>query len=118
MVAEVAVLGAGGGTGQKCVEKLLSQNKTVKAIVRDPSKYGQLWQSDDNLSIAQGDVTNLQSIEAALEGVKSIIFAVSASSYLGANSVDRDVSLSKLTTCNPFENLNLQCCNAREISRR
>ena len=93
MVAEIAVLGAGGGTGQKCVERLLEQHKGVKAVVRDAAKYKQVWPNDDNLSLINGDVTDAASIEAALEGVKGIIFAVSASSYFSANAVDRDVSL-------------------------
>ncbi len=93
MVAEIAVLGAGGGTGQKCVEKLLEQQKSVKAIVRDATKYKEAWPSNDKLYLVNGDVTDAASIESTLQGVKGIIFAVSASTYFGANAVDRDVGL-------------------------
>ena len=92
MVAEIAVLGAGGGTGQKCVEKLLEQSKSVKAIVRDPAKYQQIWSQSDKLIIEAGDVTSPGSLEKALQGVKSIIYAVSTSTYFGAASVDKEVN--------------------------
>ena len=92
MTADIAVLGAGGGTGQKCVERLLEQQKGVKAIVRDAAKYEQAWPANDKLVLVNGDVTNTTSLEAALQGVKGIVFAVSASSYFGATAVDRDVS--------------------------
>lgn len=93
MYAEIAVIGAGGGTGQKCVDRLLEQSKSVKAIVRDAAKYQGLWDSNDKLSIIAGDVTDPQSIEAALTGVKSIIIACSASSYFSASAVDKNVIL-------------------------
>lgn len=91
MVAEIVVIGAGGGTGQKCVEKLLEQGKSVKAVVRDTAKYGELWSQNEKLQLQSGDVTKPQTLESGLEGVKSIIFAVSASTYLGASSVDKEV---------------------------
>ena len=91
MVAEIAVLGAGGATGQRCIEKLIEQNKGVKAVVRDPSKYKQLWSDSDKLTIIAGDVTDQASLEAVLSGVKSIIYAVSSSSYFGADAVDHQV---------------------------
>ena len=93
MTADIAVLGAGGGTGQKCVERLLEQQKGVKAVVRDAAKYKQTWPANDKLELVNGDVTDSTSLDSALEGVKGIIFAVSASSYFSANAVDKDVSL-------------------------
>ena len=107
------VLGAGGLTGQKCVEKLLEQNKSVRAIVRDPSKYEQLWPGNERLKLVAGDVTNLQLIESALAGAKSIIFAVSASTYLGASSVDKEVRRAPANLSIVFGRL----CKPRRISR-
>ena len=98
MPADIAILGAGGGTGQKCVEKLLAQQKGVKAVVRDATKYKQTWPANDKLVLVNGDVTDTASLESALQGVKGIVFAVSASSYFGANAVDKDVRHSSLFT--------------------
>lgn len=92
-MAEIAVLGAGGLTGQKCVEKLLEQHKSVKAVVRDPSKYKSLWSDRDNLTVQAGDVTDAASLEAVLSGAKGVIFAVSSTSYLGADAVDHKVDI-------------------------
>jgi uncharacterized protein YbjT (DUF2867 family) len=95
-MAPVAILGAGGPVGKECVDQLLSAGKSVRAIVRTPSKYEGTLKARDNLEVVKGDVTNKDSLEAALAGTKGIIFAAAGSSYFGARAVEYEVS-----SCHP-----------------
>lgn len=89
---DAAVIGAGGPTGRKCVEKLLEEKKTVRAVVRSPEKYKDAFPSSERLSVVKGDVTDEASLEAALKGAKGVIFAASGQTYFSANGVDKEVS--------------------------
>ena len=73
----VLVLGASGGTGRECVDYLLAQGRPCIAATRNgafdaaPSRL---------LSVATGDVTSRQSMEALITpGLGGVIFAASAS---------------------------------------
>lgn len=90
---DAAVLGAGGKTGKKCVETLLEQNKSVRAVVRDPAKYKDAFPASPNLTLVKGDVTDPASLATALDGVKGVIFAASGTTYFSASKVDKQVTL-------------------------
>lgn len=92
-VDPVAVLGAGGPTGVECVRELLAEGHRCRAVVRDPSKYqgNGTFPEHKNLTIVKGDVTDRASLEPALRGCKSAIFAASVAGYWGAWKVDCEV---------------------------
>jgi len=87
----IAVLGAGGPTGKLCVQQLLDVDASVRAVVRSPDKYKGAFAADPAFEIVKGDVTDLASLSAALEGVTGIVFAASSSTYFGAKSVENEV---------------------------
>ena len=72
----VVVIGAGGKTGQQCVESLRRRGKRVAAAIR------QAGASDDSDSIVArvtADVTKPETLDAAFKGAAAVIFAASAS---------------------------------------
>lgn len=89
---DVAVLGAGGKTGKLIVTRLLAQNKTVRAVVRSVDKYASVWPANGNLTIVKGDVTDPASLGPALSGAKTVIFAATTATFLGAKAVDKLVT--------------------------
>ena len=60
--------------------------------MRTPVKYEKEFPVSDNLQIVKGDVTDVASLEAALEGVDNVIFTASGSGYWSAPTVDFQVS--------------------------
>ncbi|GAB4813396.1 hypothetical protein N2152v2_000442 [Parachlorella kessleri] len=96
-----AVVGAGGGAGKACVDTLLQKGLHVRAVVRDPQKAeatfaGQSGATStlkdvtvkERLELVKGDVTDPESLKAALAGCKGVVFAASGRGYWSADSVD------------------------------
>ncbi len=48
------VFGAGGGVGFECVQHLLKNGHTVRAVVRSPEKYADKFPKDPRLTVAKG----------------------------------------------------------------
>ena len=48
------VFGAGGGVGFEVGKHLLQKGQTVRAVVRNPSKYADKFPKDDKLSVVAG----------------------------------------------------------------
>jgi NAD(P)-dependent dehydrogenase (short-subunit alcohol dehydrogenase family) len=74
------VVGASGGVGQEIVRELLSAGSpavTVRAFVRDPAKAAALWSGADagggRLQLVKGDVTQPETIAAAVKGADVVI---------------------------------------------
>lgn len=102
----IAVFGAGGKTGLEVVKAALARGDSVRAIVRDPSKYSETFgslssssssssssPSSGKLDVVQGDVeaSPEQLAELLSGGVDAAVFAASASSKKGdVWRVDRD----------------------------
>ena len=97
-MAATAVIGAGGPTGSECIKRLLELGQPAVAIVRNPDKYRDAFDKDENLTLLSGDVTDATSLKKAFhEGhVKRVIFAASGKTYWSAKSVDEKVMSSKL----------------------
>jgi uncharacterized protein YbjT (DUF2867 family) len=72
----IVVLGAGGKVGKLCCQILQQQGRYVKAVTRSGKS---LFPQDSHVSYAAGDVTQLNSLEAAVAGSSGVIFAASAS---------------------------------------
>jgi len=67
----VLVVGATGSIGQHVVAEALRQGHAVRALVRNRSRAGEL---PEQTQLAFGDVTNPETLQAAVEGVDAIIF--------------------------------------------
>ena len=69
----VLIIGASGGTGRELVKQALEQGHKVTAFVRTPEKF-QL--QHPNLTIAEGNVLNPSSVEAAVIGKHAVLSAL------------------------------------------
>ncbi len=70
---KLLIIGSTGGTGRELVKQALEQGHEVTAFARTPSKLGI---SHHNLRIAQGDVADQASIEAAVGGQDAVLCAL------------------------------------------
>jgi len=70
---KLLIIGSTGGTGRELVKQALEQGYEVTAFARTPSKLGI---SHHNLCIAQGDVTDQASVEAAVAGQDAVLCAL------------------------------------------
>ena len=100
----IAVLGAGGPTGKLCVQQLLEIGASVRAVVRSPDNYKGVFAANPALDVIRGDVTDPESLSAAIDGVTGIIFAASSSTYFGAKSVENEVRFSWQLSCELQQN--------------
>ena len=67
------VIGATGGTGRELVQQALAEGHEVTAFVRDPAR---LPIEHANLRVAQGDVLNYATVEAAMRGQDAVLSAL------------------------------------------
>ncbi len=67
---KIVIFGSTGGVGRQVVEQALSQGHHVTAFARTPSK---LDIQDPNLTVVQGDVLNLASVERAIQGQDAVV---------------------------------------------
>ena len=95
MTAPFCVIGANGKTGTKCVQELLARNMPVRATSRSGIYYdpvsGESAAASALLKPMVCDVTNLSTIQSAVQGTRAVIFAASASKAGGTPAqVDND----------------------------
>ena len=69
----VLIVGATGGTGRQLVAQALERGFAVTAFVRSPST---LRVSHPQLTVAQGDVLDYASVEAAMRGQEAVVSAL------------------------------------------
>lgn len=81
---KIAVFGASGKTGIKAVEQALEMGYEVKALVRNPQK---ITISDEKLSVVEGDVTDMATVEETISGVDGVLVALGASADMQADIV-------------------------------
>lgn len=67
---KVTIFGGTGATGQLVIQKALSAGYSVNAYARTPSKISI---QHPNLSIAEGDLTDIDKIEASVTGADAVI---------------------------------------------
>jgi uncharacterized protein YbjT (DUF2867 family) len=70
----VLVAGATGGTGRALVTSLTAEGYTVRALVRDEKKARAVL--GDSISYAVGDVRNVDTLVAAMQGATYVISAI------------------------------------------
>jgi uncharacterized protein YbjT (DUF2867 family) len=64
----ILVTGATGKTGRQAVAQLLAAGMDVRALVRDPGRAA----LPDRAEVVRGDLTDVASVEAAMEGVDAV----------------------------------------------
>jgi putative NADH-flavin reductase len=67
----LAVIGAAGATGRLIVKHALKNGHDVTAVVRDPTKMGDV----PGVRAVQADMMDVASLEAALRGHDAVVFA-------------------------------------------
>jgi putative NADH-flavin reductase len=68
----ILVVGAAGRTGRQIVEQALGHGHTVRAMVRST----ELDLAHDRLEVVAGEVLDFDTVDAAVEGVDAVAFAV------------------------------------------
>ena len=68
---KILVTGGTGFTGKNLVEHLLNKNESVRVIVRDKSKLGDL-QNHKNLDIRIGNIYDEDVVSASMSGIEKV----------------------------------------------
>ncbi|WP_321470560.1 NmrA family NAD(P)-binding protein [uncultured Paludibaculum sp.] len=97
--AEILVSGATGRTGGSAVEELLKMGKSVRAYVRTDDERAAALRKR-GVDIAVGDFTNIDTIRAAMDGVRSVYFLhpiapgiISAAAYFAQAAKEAGVAV-------------------------
>jgi len=72
---KVAVVGASGGVGKRCVEVLVEQGVPVRALVRDPAKARGVLPGGSLVEVVKADVFQYATLPGALGDANAIICA-------------------------------------------
>lgn len=70
---KVLIFGATGGTGRALAAQALEQGHVVTAFARDPAK---VRASQQNLTVARGNMLDSKSVEAAVQGQDAVLSAL------------------------------------------
>ncbi|MDX3116559.1 SDR family oxidoreductase [Streptomyces scabiei] len=87
-VLPVLVVGATGSLGGKVVDELLTRGKNVRALVRPASDAGRL--ESRGVQIARGDMLDIDSLVAAMNGADAVITTAAGYTRGGKNAHDID----------------------------
>jgi uncharacterized protein YbjT (DUF2867 family) len=83
----VLVVGATGSIGRLVVEEAIRQGYAVRALVRNPSRAGQL---SSQAQVVLGDVTRPETLSDAVDGIDAVVFTLGSdgAGKVGAENVD------------------------------
>ncbi|MGN7200439.1 SDR family oxidoreductase [Arthrobacter sp. SAFR-044] len=84
----VLVVGATGSLGGKVVDELLKRGKKVRALVRPTTDASRL--ENKGIEIARGDMLDLDSLVAAMQGADAVITTAAGYTRGGKNAQDID----------------------------
>jgi uncharacterized protein YbjT (DUF2867 family) len=84
---KVFLTGATGFVGRKMLERLLQEGHSVRALVRDPAKAGDLGQS--GVELVGGDVVSGAGLDEGMRGSDAVIHLVGIIVEKGANTFER-----------------------------
>ncbi|MFC5861807.1 NAD(P)-dependent oxidoreductase [Acidicapsa dinghuensis] len=87
------ILGATGGVGQEIVNEALKRRHRVTAFVRSPEKLGA---SQDDLTVVEGSVCNVDAMAAAFTGHDAVLSAI-GSRGLGPSTITGDSARATVT---------------------
>ena len=71
-----------GKVGSEAARQLTQQDATVRVLVRDPEKATALSQL--GVQVAEGDLDDAASLDAAMDGVRSVVLVSPSRSRSGA----------------------------------
>jgi putative NADH-flavin reductase len=80
----VLIIGATGGTGRQLVSQALERGHQVTAFVRDPAG---LRMQHERVAVAQGNVLDYGSLEAALRGQDAVLSALGHKRWFYPNRI-------------------------------
>jgi NADH dehydrogenase len=84
---KVFLTGATGFVGQNMLGRLLDEGHTVRALVRDPAKVGELAQSE--VELVPGDVVAGTGVDQSMHGCHAVIHLVGIIVEKGSNTFER-----------------------------
>ncbi|MFN8239020.1 MAG: NAD-dependent epimerase/dehydratase family protein, partial [Chitinophagales bacterium] len=77
----VLITGASGFLGGELVKQLVANGESVRILVRPTSNIAHFTPILDKIEIAQGDILDIPSFEAALEGIDKIYHSAAIIGY-------------------------------------
>lgn len=83
-VLRVLIVGATGGTGRELVAQALERGHQVTAFVRNPARLGI---RHERLTVAQGNVLDYGSLEAAVQGQEAVLSALGHKRWFYPNRI-------------------------------
>ena len=72
----ILVLGATGGCGISIIREALEHSHTVVVLARNPSKLPEDIKRSDRVKILEGQLTDRETLEKALDGVDAVVSAL------------------------------------------
>ena len=93
-ISRVLVCGATGYVGGRLVPKLLERGLSVRCLVRSPEKLRAFpWCNAPRLEVIEGNLDDVQKVQAAAEGVDVAYYLVHAMISAGQDYAQRDREL-------------------------
>lgn len=87
---KILVTGAAGFVGNNTVRRLVETGRPIRAMVRNVSKAeARLAEVKDKIEIVQGDVTDRQTLEPAMQGVTTVVHLVAIALETGKQSYEQ-----------------------------
>lgn len=77
---QILMIGGTGGTGQQLIRQALDQGHKVTALARNPNA---LAINHEHLTIAQGDVLNMDALARAVAGQEAVLSALGVKGFGG-----------------------------------
>ncbi len=77
----ILLTGATGFAGRHIAESLLATGKQIRLFVRNQEAANHIFGNHPQISIAEGELSDVLSIESALEGISSVIHAAAVVSF-------------------------------------
>lgn len=85
----IVIIGASGKTGQLAAQQALDAGHRVTAFMRSPEK---LTMTHERLTIVQGDATDSEAVNSALNGQDAVISCVGSNNGLGKTTILREMA--------------------------
>jgi uncharacterized protein YbjT (DUF2867 family) len=90
LLMNILVTGAAGFVGNNCVRRLVKAGKPVRALVRNEKKARErLADVADQIEIVSGDITDPQSLTAAMTGITTVVHLVAIALEKGGQTYEK-----------------------------
>jgi uncharacterized protein YbjT (DUF2867 family) len=95
MGKRIAIIGSNGSTGKELLQLALREGFEVTVVVRNPLMIG----TTENLTVLQGDVTNLGSLLTAFEKIDAVISCLGPANGMKAGNLMSQGTMNIVTAC-------------------